>query len=60
MNIETQVDRQSFCYFYIEMFFHRFSVHAVWAGWGHASENPKLPKLLHQVFILFPKQMTTE
>lgn len=22
-------------------------VHAVWAGWGHASENPKLPDTLH-------------
>jgi len=31
----------------------RFSVHAVWAGWGHASENPKLPKLLHQANIQF-------
>ena len=29
----------------------RDSVHAVWAGWGHASENPKLPKLLQQVGI---------
>lgn len=31
----------------------RFSVHAVWAGWGHASENPKLPKLLDQAGIQF-------
>lgn len=22
------------------------NVHAVWAGWGHASENPKLPESL--------------
>ena len=26
---------------------------AVWAGWGHASENPKLPELLHQNGIAF-------
>jgi len=31
----------------------RFSVHAVWAGWGHASENPTLPKLLDQAGIQF-------
>ncbi|PLW57553.1 hypothetical protein PCANC_02680 [Puccinia coronata f. sp. avenae] len=24
----------------------RAGVHAVWAGWGHASENPKLPDAL--------------
>ncbi|KMU75620.1 acetyl-CoA carboxylase [Coccidioides immitis RMSCC 3703] len=24
----------------------RTGVHAVWAGWGHASENPKLPESL--------------
>ncbi|KAL8321347.1 hypothetical protein RB597_007577 [Gaeumannomyces tritici] len=24
----------------------RMNVHAVWAGWGHASENPKLPESL--------------
>jgi acetyl-CoA carboxylase / biotin carboxylase 1 len=24
----------------------RANVHAVWAGWGHASENPKLPESL--------------
>lgn len=24
----------------------RTGCHAVWAGWGHASENPKLPELL--------------
>jgi biotin carboxylase len=26
---------------------------AVWAGWGHASENPKLPELLHRNGIMF-------
>ncbi len=26
---------------------------AVWAGWGHASENPKLPELLHRYGIIF-------
>ncbi|XP_026673591.1 acetyl-CoA carboxylase isoform X3 [Ceratina calcarata] len=26
----------------------RTQVQAVWAGWGHASENPKLPELLHK------------
>jgi len=31
----------------------RYSVHAVWAGWGHASENPKLPKMLDQEGIQF-------
>jgi len=28
-------------------------VQAVWAGWGHASENPKLPELLHKNNIAF-------
>lgn len=28
-------------------------VQAVWAGWGHASENPKLPELLHKNGIVF-------
>lgn len=28
-------------------------VQAVWAGWGHASENPKLPELLHKHGIVF-------
>ncbi|CAF1116980.1 unnamed protein product [Rotaria sordida] len=31
----------------------RFLVEAVWAGWGHASENPKLPELLHRHGIIF-------
>lgn len=31
----------------------RIPVQAVWAGWGHASENPKLPELLHQHGIQF-------
>ena len=31
----------------------RYKVDAVWAGWGHASENPKLPKLLNQEGIQF-------
>lgn len=31
----------------------RTQVHAVWAGWGHASENPKLPELLHKYNICF-------
>lgn len=26
---------------------------AVWAGWGHASENPKLPQLLHKHGLVF-------
>ena len=26
---------------------------AVWAGWGHASENHKLPELLHKNSIQF-------
>ena len=26
---------------------------AVWAGWGHASENPRLPKMLQQAGIQF-------
>lgn len=25
----------------------------MWAGWGHASENPKLPELLHKNGIAF-------
>lgn len=28
-------------------------VQAVWAGWGHASENPKLPELLIKNSIAF-------
>lgn len=31
----------------------RMQVQAVWAGWGHASENPKLPELLHKHDISF-------
>ncbi|KAI5726751.1 hypothetical protein M8J76_007892 [Diaphorina citri] len=31
----------------------RLQVQAVWAGWGHASENPKLPELLHKNNIAF-------
>lgn len=31
----------------------RTQVQAVWAGWGHASENPELPKLLHKNKIAF-------
>lgn len=29
------------------------AVQAVWPGWGHASENPKLPELLAKINILF-------
>ncbi|XP_033618279.1 acetyl-CoA carboxylase 2 isoform X1 [Fukomys damarensis] len=34
----------------------RIPVQAVWAGWGHASENPKLPELLckHRIAFLGP------
>ncbi|KJE96308.1 acetyl coenzyme A carboxylase alpha [Capsaspora owczarzaki ATCC 30864] len=31
----------------------RHGVHAVWAGWGHASENPKLPDALDRLGIAF-------
>lgn len=31
----------------------RMPVQAVWAGWGHASENPKLPELLNKAGISF-------
>ncbi|RSH85904.1 acetyl-coenzyme-A carboxylase [Apiotrichum porosum] len=31
----------------------RAGVHAVWAGWGHASENPRLPELLAKSNIIF-------
>lgn len=31
----------------------RTQVQAVWAGWGHASENPKLPELLHKEGLIF-------
>ncbi|TIA89702.1 hypothetical protein E3P79_02793 [Wallemia ichthyophaga] len=31
----------------------RAGVHAVWAGWGHASENPRLPEMLAQSQIVF-------
>ena len=36
----------------------RAGVHAVWAGWGHASENPRLPELLaaskHKIVFIGP------
>lgn len=28
------------------------NVQAVWAGWGHASENPKLPAALSKRFVV--------
>ena len=31
----------------------RYNVQAVWAGWGHASEHPKLPELLAKANIAF-------
>ena len=31
----------------------RVGAHAVWAGWGHASENPKLPNSLNKIGITF-------
>lgn len=31
----------------------RIPVQAVWAGWGHASENPKLPEILSRNGIAF-------
>ncbi len=31
----------------------RYGVEAVWAGWGHASENPKLPEALAKAGIMF-------
>ena len=31
----------------------RTGVQAVWAGWGHASENPKLPEVLSKNGIAF-------
>ncbi len=31
----------------------RIPVEAVWAGWGHASENPKLPEILTRNGISF-------
>lgn len=31
----------------------RYQVEAVWAGWGHASENPKLPELLNKNGVMF-------
>ncbi|XP_067945833.1 acetyl-CoA carboxylase-like [Watersipora subatra] len=31
----------------------RSQVQAVWAGWGHASENPHLPQLLHKHGLVF-------
>lgn len=36
----------------------RAGVHAVWAGWGHASENPRLPEALaaskHKIVFIGP------
>eukprot|EP01119_Soliformovum_irregulare_P013643 TRINITY_DN365_c0_g1_i1.p1 TRINITY_DN365_c0_g1~~TRINITY_DN365_c0_g1_i1.p1 ORF type:complete len:2213 (-),score=948.81 TRINITY_DN365_c0_g1_i1:73-6711(-) len=31
----------------------RMGVHGVWAGWGHASENPRLPESLSKTNIAF-------
>lgn len=31
----------------------RFSCDAVWAGWGHASENPALPAALKSIGVVF-------
>ncbi|KAI3661152.1 hypothetical protein MP638_005589 [Amoeboaphelidium occidentale] len=31
----------------------RCGVDAVWAGWGHASENPKLPDALKKIGVVF-------
>lgn len=31
----------------------RVGAQAVWAGWGHASENPRLPELLSKNGIVF-------
>jgi len=31
----------------------RYGVQGVWAGWGHASENPKLPEKLFKLNIAF-------
>lgn len=31
----------------------QYNIDAVWAGWGHASENPRLPKLLEASNITF-------
>lgn len=31
----------------------RVKAQGVWAGWGHASENPKLPDALAQIGIAF-------
>ena len=31
----------------------RMKVQAVWAGWGHASENPLLPEALDKRGIIF-------
>lgn len=31
----------------------KMEVQAVWAGWGHASENPELPDLLKKHGIVF-------
>ncbi|XP_066466005.1 acetyl-CoA carboxylase 2 isoform X2 [Tiliqua scincoides] len=36
----------------------RIPVQAVWAGWGHASENPKLPELLQKNGIAFLGPLT--
>lgn len=37
----------------------RIPVQAVWAGWGHASENPRLPELLSQNDIVFIGELNT-
>ncbi len=31
----------------------RYRCNAVWAGWGHASENPALPRKLQQIGVVF-------
>ncbi|XP_065669761.1 acetyl-CoA carboxylase isoform X2 [Hydra vulgaris] len=40
----------------------RMHVQAVWAGWGHASENPRLPELLdkHKIIFIGPCAMSMQ
>lgn len=46
-------DNQVYCQKKPKMTVHAACLKAVWAGWGHASENPKLPELLHKNGIYF-------
>lgn len=47
------IQTASNCVFSLNEYLFLCKLQAVWAGWGHASENPKLPELLQKNGIAF-------